>query len=246
MSSASTEPDVTRYSFTDYTNYLTLYPDSSLIDLSWKYYGITVSDSLVTLTDLSSQTYIVYIGYYSNAMELRQSLYPSNFILEMSVGITNQPALGNFLHKDGTNIKLGYQNTYLRLAASTTIQAGLYTLQYSKTGDATTPKYTAVPPLTIVVSNKKCALATRDTSYSMPRGGFSVPIHINGVSCIPITGVTITPTFSNAELAMETSLSSNVLRPTVVDGQLYIVVKHNYVSLPIGSLVTVTFAITGT
>jgi len=45
---------------------------------------------------------------------------------------------------------------------------------------------------------------------------------------------------------METSLSSTVLSPSVIDGQLYIVAKHNYISLPTGSLVTVTFAITGT
>lgn len=77
----------------------------------------------------------------------------------MSIAISNQVA-GNFLHKDGTNIKLGYQNTYLRLAASTSVQAGLFTLQYSKTGD-TNNKYTAVPPLTIVVSNTKCKLQTR-------------------------------------------------------------------------------------
>jgi len=71
MSSTAAEGDINRFSFTDYTNYLTLSPDPNLIDLSWKYYGISVSDSLVSLTDQSSQTYIIYIGYYSNVIELR-------------------------------------------------------------------------------------------------------------------------------------------------------------------------------
>lgn len=158
-SSTLAEPDITRFSFTDYSQYLTLKPDSTLIDLSWKYYGQTVSDSLFTLTDISDQTYIIYIGYYSNVIELRQSLYPSNFILEMSLSLSNFGAT-DFIHKSGADIHLGYQNTYLQIAANTSIQAGLYTLQYTKTGD-TNNKYTAVPPLTIVVSNKLCKLTAK-------------------------------------------------------------------------------------
>ncbi len=77
----------------------------------------------------------------------------------MSLSLTNYPAL-TFLHKNGANIHLGYQNTFLQIAANTSIAAGLYTLQYSKTGD-TGNKYTAVPPLTIVVSNKLCKLTAK-------------------------------------------------------------------------------------
>lgn len=77
----------------------------------------------------------------------------------MSLSLANFPTT-TFIHKDGSNVHLGYQNTYIRMAANTSIAAGLYTLQYSKTGD-TNNKYTAVPPLTIVVSNKLCKLATK-------------------------------------------------------------------------------------
>ena len=139
-SSTAAATDVNRYSFTDLSKQLTLIPNSNLIDLSWKYYSIAVSDSLVTLTDISTSTFIVYIGYYSNVIELRQSLYPSNFILEMSLTLNNYN-LVDYLHKDGTNIRLGYQNTYYRIATSSNVVAGLYTLQYSKTGD-TNNKYT--------------------------------------------------------------------------------------------------------
>lgn len=65
-----------------------------------------------------------------------------------------------FLHKTGADIHLGYQNTFIQIAANTSIAAGLYTLQYTKTGD-TNNKYTAVPPLTIVVSNKLCKLTAK-------------------------------------------------------------------------------------
>lgn len=159
MSTDATQSDIIRFSFTDYSKFLTLVPDSTLIDLSWKYYDIGVSDSLVTLTDITSQTFIIYIGYFSNVIELRQSIYPSNFILEMELALISHPTT-SFIHKDGTLVELGVQNAYLRIAASSAVAAGLYTLQYSKTGD-TLNKYTAVPPLTIVVSNKQCKLVTK-------------------------------------------------------------------------------------
>lgn len=148
------------------------------------------------LTDISSQTYIIYIGYFANVIELRESIYPANFILEMSLILANYP-VSSFIHKDGAQVHLGAQNTFLRIAASTGISAGLYTLQYNKTGD-TNNKYTAAPPLTIVVSNKLCKLQAREVSYSMPKGGISVPIVIDGSNCIPITNITITPTFNSS------------------------------------------------
>lgn len=73
------EHEITHYTFTDYSLHLTLEPDASLTDLSWLYHDIMVSDSLITLTDISDQTFIVYMGYYSNVIELRQSIYPLNF-----------------------------------------------------------------------------------------------------------------------------------------------------------------------
>lgn len=68
MSTDNTQSDIIRFSFTDYSKFFTLIPDATLIDLSWKYYDIAVSDSLVTLTDISSQTFIIYIGYFSNVI----------------------------------------------------------------------------------------------------------------------------------------------------------------------------------
>lgn len=73
----------------------------------------------------------------------------------------------------------------------------------------------------------------------------TVPIVINGFGCIPINSITITPTFSNAEITMDTSLSSVVLRPSIQDGQLYVVAKHQYVALNVGGSVTLSFTISG-
>lgn len=77
----------------------------------------------------------------------------------MSLTLNNYNPV-DYLHKDGTNIHLGYQNTYYRIATSANVVAGLYTLQYSKTGD-TNNKYTEAPPLTLVVSNALCKLSTK-------------------------------------------------------------------------------------
>ena len=99
------------------------------------------------------------MGYYKNAIELRQSIYPSNFITEMELTLTSHSDT-DFIHKGGSIVQLGSQHTYIKMAAnSNNIDAGLYTLQYTKTGD-TFNEYTAVPPLTVVVSNKLCALET--------------------------------------------------------------------------------------
>jgi hypothetical protein len=72
-SNSATEPDINRFSFTDLSQHLSLQPDSSLIDLSWKYYSLSITpgDSLISLTDISQQTFIIYIGYFSNVIELR-------------------------------------------------------------------------------------------------------------------------------------------------------------------------------
>lgn len=84
-----TESNVNYFSFTDHSHHLTLEPDSNLIDLSWKYYSIMATDSLITLTDQSDQTFIIYMGYYSNVIELRQSIYPLNFKIELQLALTS-------------------------------------------------------------------------------------------------------------------------------------------------------------
>jgi hypothetical protein len=53
----------------------------------------------------------------------------------MNLNLNNYPVT-SFIHKNGASVRLGYQNTFLRLSASSIVQAGLYTLQYTKTGDS--------------------------------------------------------------------------------------------------------------
>lgn len=46
----------------------------------------------------------------------------------MNLILNNHP-ISNFINKDnGGNIKLGYQNVYIRIAANVGVAAGLYTL----------------------------------------------------------------------------------------------------------------------
>jgi len=79
FASAVAQASVSYYSFTDYSQYLTLQTNPNLISLSWNYYSLAVTNSLFTLTALTNQVITVQIGYYSNVIELRQSLYPANF-----------------------------------------------------------------------------------------------------------------------------------------------------------------------
>lgn len=46
----------------------------------------------------------------------------------------------------------------------------------------------------------------------------SLPINIKGIKCIPITGITIDVTSSDAEIQLNTDLSSNMLSPASNDG----------------------------
>ncbi len=94
------------------------------------------------------------------------------------------------------NINLGKSNAYFRIAANAVAQPGLYTLQFSKTGDDSNI-YTAIPPLTLVVMNKKCTLTTDSISYSLPIGGSTLPIMIDCIQCIPITNITLQLAYSN-------------------------------------------------
>ena len=153
----------------------------------------------------------------SSSSSRKKSTYPSNFVEEILLTLaTYDDTL--FIHKDGSKIQLGHKNTYLQIAASATLDAGLYTLQYTKTGDLLN-MYTAVPPLTVVVSNQKCELATAQVSYSMPKGGMTLPVRISAISCLPTQNITITPSFSiSGQVEMDSDLSSNILTSTSMDG----------------------------
>jgi hypothetical protein len=148
---SNTKTQVTYYSFTDYTQYFSLTTNPSLISLSWNYWGISVSDSLVTLSSLANQVITVYIGYYSNVIELRQSIFPSNFKSTMVLTLTSHASDFTCLAGSMT-VNLGTANAYFRLAGASSITPGLYNLGFTKTGDSNN-YYTNIPPLTLVVQS---------------------------------------------------------------------------------------------
>ena len=91
---------------------------------------------------------------------------------------------------------MGNPTAYFRLAANDASTAtGLYTLQFTKTGD-TNSAYTNIPPLTLVVQNTKCSLAATATTYAIPMGGMTLPITISAIDCIPIDSINFTMTFT--------------------------------------------------
>lgn len=92
---------------------------------------------------------------------------------------------------NGTNTTLGKTTAYFRIAAFTNTSAGLYTLEFDKTGD-TNNVYTNIPPLTLVVQNTLCALTTDAMTYTLPIGGNNLPIIINAINCMPISTINIT------------------------------------------------------
>lgn len=67
------------YSFTDHSKSITLTSNSNLISLSWGSYALAVTDSLFTFSSTNSEIITIQTGYYSNIIELRQSIYPANF-----------------------------------------------------------------------------------------------------------------------------------------------------------------------
>lgn len=97
-----------------------------------------------------------------------------------------------------------------------------------------------------MVNNKKCSLTTESNNYLIPFAGYTLPIIIKGLQCVPIEEITVSLTMSSSVIVMETDLSSRRLSKSVVDGNLYIILKHNGgATLPVGSSVTVSFAISG-
>ena len=148
-------------------------------------------------------------------------------------------------------VTLGKPTSYFRLAAKDALTTpGLYTLQFSKTGD-TNNAYTNIPPLTLVVQNTQCSLSTSANTYTLPIGGMTLPIVINAINCIPIDSINFTIGFTgtgNTQFSVNTDLSNLVLFSTTVDGQLYFVIKHTQPasgSLVAGNSVTATITITG-
>jgi hypothetical protein len=77
----------------------------------------------------------------------------------MTLTLSNFAAT-DFLTMDGSfKIDLGKSAAYFRIAANTNLTPGLYSLQFNKAGDVNS-LYTAIPPMTLVVNNKKCSLTT--------------------------------------------------------------------------------------
>ena len=243
LTSSAAETDITHYTFADYSSDLTLITDSSLVDLSWKYYQISQSSEIINLLDINTQALTIYTGYYSSVVELRQSSYPSNFQASMLLTLNNFNTGKFFTMNDAFQIDLGKSTAYFRIAALSSLDPGLYSLQFTKTGDDNN-EYTAIPPLSLVVNNKKCSLTTESTTYMIPVGGYSLPINIKAINCIPIDYINIAVTMNSSQITVDTDLSSLRLDKSVIDGNLYIVVKHTG-SLTAGSTISGTFTISG-
>lgn len=142
-------------------------------------------------------------------------------------------------------INLGYSTQYIRIAASSTVNTGLYNLQFAKTGD-TNSYYTEFPPLTVIVQNTQCSLTTKEATYTIPIGGYSLPIIIEAFNCIPTTGINITFSANSTEISLVPDLSNTQLLQSDQDGRIYMVFQHTQNSLLAGSSILVTFTITGT
>jgi len=61
-----------------------------------------------------------------------------------------------------------------------------------------------------------------------------------------VADITVGVTLNQTYVVLDTDLSSLKLTKTVIDGNLYIILKNNGGSPAVGSLVSVTFSITGT
>ena len=241
----ASQSTVSYFSFTDYSQHLTLTTNPSLVALSWNYYSLSVASSLFTLTAITD-VITVQTGYYSKVIELRQSLYPSNFQATLQLAISNYPSLFQTLNP--LTVNLGKPTAYFMFAATNSTSPGLYTLQFTKTGDSNSV-YTNIPPLTLVVQSTLCSLSTDANTYTLPVGGMTLPIVINAISCIPTTSINLSVSFSSSQFSVNTDLSNLQLTSSTVDGQLYIIVKHvvpGSGSLVAGNSVTATISITGT
>lgn len=239
----SSQLAMTYYSFTDYSQHLTLTTNPSLISLSWNYYSLSVSDSLFTLTPITNQVITVQMGYYSNVIELRQSIFPANFKATLVLTINTNPTY--FISIDSSlTVNLGKPTSYFRLAATAAALPGLYTLLFTKSGD-TDSVYTNIPPLTLVIQSGTCTLTTDASTYTVPLGGSSLPIVINGINCLPIDYINVTASFSSGEFSINADRSTQKLSSATVDGKMYFIAQHTLGSLVAGNSVTVTFTVSG-
>lgn len=68
---------------------------------------------------------------------------------------------------------------------------------------------------------------------------------IKGLQCVPLNEIVISLTMNSTFVVVDNDLSSVKLSKNVLDGNLYIVLKHTGGALPIGSTVSVSFTITG-
>lgn len=248
MAGAS-ENTVSRFSFTDYSKHLTLSTNPALIALSWQYYSLAIADSKVTLTALTGQVITVQQGYYGRIVELRQSIFPSNFKATLQLTVSNYPT--EFVSLTPLTVTLGKPTAYFRLAAKdNNTLPGLYTLKFSKAGD-TANSYTNIPPLTLVVQNTQCVLSTSANTYTLPLGGMTLPIQIDAINCIPTNAINFLVAFSgtgNSQFSVNNDLSTLELTNASPDGKLYFVLKHTIPvsgSLVAGNSVTVTITIDG-
>jgi hypothetical protein len=164
------------------------------------------------------------------------------------LAISNYPT--QFTMITSLTVSLGKPVAYFQLAAATTTPAGLYTLQFSKSGD-TNSQYTNIPPLTVVVQNNQCTLTTDASTYTLPLGGNTLAITISGINCMPAGlinfGLGFTGT-GNGQFSINSDLSVVTLSSSIQDGMVYFIVKHTIPasgSLIAGNSVTGTFTITG-
>jgi hypothetical protein len=237
---------ITYYSFTDYSQHLTLTTNPNLIALSWNYYKLSVSNSLFSLSPITNQVITIQQGYYSNMIELRQSIYPSNFEASLVLTLSNLDASFFSFLGGSLSVTLGKPLSYFRIAGASA-PPGLYTLKFSKAGD-TSNQYTNIPPLTLVVQSTKCSLTTDASTYTIPIGGSTLPILINAINCIPTSNITIGITFTGtglSEFAVNHDLSSLILTSSSLDGQIYIIIQHTQNTLVAGNSITAVFTITG-
>lgn len=244
LTAAANEAAISDYSYQDKTSALSLIQNNALIDLSWISYTVNQNGAALGLTQTASPTVNVFIGYFTCITEIRQALYPSNYKSSLSFSISNQPVGGQFVVLPTNVINLGYATQYIRLAASSTVATGLYNLQFTKTGD-TSNYYTDFPPLTVIVQNTQCALTTKEPSYTIPLGGYSLPIIIEAFNCVPMSGINFTVAFNSSEVTLHPDLSNTYIDSTSKDGRVYMVLRHNGI-LTAGASITMTITISGT
>lgn len=78
------------------------------------------------------------------------------------------------------------------MGALTTTPTGIYQLKATKLGDDNNI-YALVPNLKVIVSGEACQINVRLSNYEIPIGGFSLPVELDFLPCMPIDQVIYTP-----------------------------------------------------